>query len=138
MTEGFRFFSFFLFGIAAFLVYDGIRILRRVFSHGVVWIAVEDFFYWMVTGIWFFFRLCQENDGKIRGYLLMAVSLGAISYYSLCSRFLMKYLTTGIISMKHRLKKVIKAATIRLNKLQEKQKQQRSEKDNECEKETPG
>ena len=137
MTEGFLFLSFFLFGVAAFLGYDGIRILRRVFPHGILWIAGEDFLYWTVTGSCFFLRLCQENDGRIRGYLLLAVALGAVSYYALFSRFLMKFLTRGIISMKNRLKKVKKAATIRMNKLHVKKKQQRSEKDNECEEETP-
>ena len=39
--------------------------------------------------------------------------------------------------MKNRLKKMKKAATIRMNKLHVKKKQQRSEKDNECEEETP-
>ena len=105
-----------LVGAVLFVVYDLIRILRRIFPHGIIWISLEDFFYWSIAGIWFFLRLCQVNDGIVRGYILLGMAFGAWMYYRLCSRFLMKRITKVVILLKKRLKKFWKLATIQVNR----------------------
>ncbi len=103
--RGQDFCTFFLFGMIAFAAYDGIRVVRRIFPHGIFYDFLRG------SGILdghfaLFLHLCQVNNGKIRGYVLLGSLLGAWIYYSFCSRFVMRYLTEKIHYLKKRLKKV--------------------------------
>ena len=69
-----------LFGCCMLLVYDLIRIFRRVAAHGVVWIAVEDMFFWVISAFVLFQFLYQENDGKVRGFVILGMFLGMLLY----------------------------------------------------------
>lgn len=120
-----------LMGILFLVAYDVIRIIRRVFRHGIIWVSIEDFLYWLVVGIWFFLHMCQVNNGIIRGYVLLGIVLGAWMYYRLCSRPLMRCLEKIIISIKKRLKKVRQVVTIRIEKLRTVKKPKESEKKDE-------
>ena len=71
MEEGRIFVHFFLFGMIAFAAYDGIRVVRRIFPHGIFMISLEELVYWMGISLCFFLHLCQVNNGKIRGYVLL-------------------------------------------------------------------
>ena len=82
MEEGRIFVHFFLFGMIAFAAYDGIRVVRRIFPHGIFMISLEDLVYWMVISLCFFLHLCQVNNGKIRGYVLLGSLLGCLLYTS--------------------------------------------------------
>lgn len=66
----------------AFAAYDGIRVVRRIFPHGIFMISLEDLVYWLVISLCFFLHLTQVNNGKIRGYVLLGSLLGAWIYYS--------------------------------------------------------
>lgn len=105
-----------LLGAGLLAVYDGIRIFRRFFSHGMLWISLEDAVYWTAAAILFFLQLCEVNNGIIRGYILLGMALGAWIYYCLLSRFVMRRLSKVIMRAKKRLKKVRKAATIKISK----------------------
>ena len=120
-----------VFGMIAFAAYDGIRVVRRIFPHGIFMISLEDLVYWMVISVCFFLHLCQVNNGKIRGYVLLGSLLGAWIYYSFCSRFVMRYLTEKIHYLKKRLKKFREMTTIKLNKLRKRKKPEESEKEHE-------
>jgi hypothetical protein len=116
-TEWILFAQFFLLGAGAVLCYDVLRVVRRIFSHGILWISVEDFLFAAAAGIWFFLRLCQWNDGILRGYLLLGTLLGAVTYYRCFGRNFMKIWEKIIISAKKRLKKLSKVATMGVEKL---------------------
>lgn len=131
MEEGRIFVHFFLFGMIAFAAYDGIRVVRRIFPHGIFMISLEDLVYWLVISLCFFLHLTQVNNGKIRGYVLLGSLLGAWIYYSFCSRFVMRYLTEKIHYLKKRLKKFREMTTIKLNKLRKRKKLEESEKEHE-------
>lgn len=105
-----------LLGAGLLAVYDGIRIFRRFFSHGMLWISLEDAVYWTAAAIFFFLQLCEVNNGIIRGYILLGMALGAWIYYCLLSRLVMRRLSKVIMRAKKRLKKVRKAATIKISK----------------------
>lgn len=115
-------------GAAMFLLYDLIRMFRRIFLHGIIWVSVEDFFYWLVVGSYFFLRLCQVNDGIIRAYILLGMVLGAWLYYRICSRYFVRWFTKIILRVKKRLKKWYKLVTIKIKKLR---KQEEKESGNE-------
>lgn len=104
-------------GAAMFLLYDLIRMFRRIFLHGIIWVSVEDFFYWLVVGSYFFLRLCQVNDGIIRAYILLGMALGAWLYYRICSRYFVRLFSKIILRIKKRLKKWYKLVTIKIKKL---------------------
>ena len=68
------------FGIAMLFVYDLLRIFRRVATHGTVWIAVEDMFFWVISAFVLFQFLYQEHDGKVRGFVILGMFLGMLLY----------------------------------------------------------
>lgn len=103
-----------LLGVAMFVVYDLLRVLRRIFPRGIVWVSIEDFIYWVAAALYFFLQLCRENDGIIRGYILLGLILGAFGYDRFISRFLMAWMTKRVISIKKQLKKIHKKATMKL------------------------
>lgn len=115
-------------GAVLVLVYDLLRVIRRIFVHGIIWISIEDTLYWIVSGFWIFLRICRVNDGIIRGYMIAACLAGAVLYYAIFSRPLMYQITKIIRYVKKQLKKLKNVATIR----RDKRKATKSEKKNEC------
>ena len=49
-------------GIWILAFYDMIRIFRRLVPHGLLWVAVEDLFYWIGTAFLIFHLLYKENE----------------------------------------------------------------------------
>lgn len=77
-------------GIILMLVYDLLRIIRRLIPHGNGWVSVEDFLFWMGSAITIFGMLYRENDGYLRGFSIGGVVLGMILYSLLLSRLVVK------------------------------------------------
>ena len=115
-------------GAVLFLVYDLLRVIRRIFVHGIIWVSIEDALYWIVSGFWMFLRICRVNDGIIRGYMIVACLVGAALYYAVFSRPVMRQIAKIIRYLKNQLKKVKNVATIR----RDSRKATKSEKKNEC------
>ena len=80
----------FFYGAVITLVYDLIRIFRRVIAHGNFWIGIEDFIFWIWTSLWIFSVLYRENDGNLRMYTIGAMVLGMIIYHQAISEFFVK------------------------------------------------
>ena len=84
-------------GIAVFngavitFVYDLIRIFRRFISHSNFWIGVEDFLFWMWTAFWSFAVLYRENDGSLRLYTILSMTIGMIVYHRTISEPLVNF-----------------------------------------------
>lgn len=79
-----------LVGAALFLLYDFLRIFRRVIPHGSFWIGVEDILYWLIyTGV-VFVMLYRENDGMVRGFAIGGLVFGMLLYFFLLSRFVVR------------------------------------------------
>ncbi len=78
-------------GAGMIFLYDFFRIFRRVVHHGTVWIAIEDFFYWLFCALFIFAMLYQENDGLIRGFAMGGLLIGMFFYNRFVSPFLIKY-----------------------------------------------
>ena len=125
------FFQSVLLGAVMVFLYDLLRIIRRVFLHGIIWISVEDFFYWLAVSVYFFLRLCQVNDGIIRAFIVLGMVFGAWVYYLLCSRHFMRWFSRMIFQVKKQLKKWCKLVTIRVKKLKRPKKSEESETENE-------
>ena len=67
-------------GVVMIFCYDLLRIFRRGVPHGTVWIAVEDMFFWLISAFVLFQFLYQENDGKVRGFVIIGMFLGMLLY----------------------------------------------------------
>lgn len=82
------FFQSVLWGAALLFFYDILRIGRRLFPRRVFLVSVEDLLYWIFAGIFLFGRIYQANEGRLRGYSIVAVVLGMVIYtYSISGRF---------------------------------------------------
>ena len=80
-------------GILIVILYDLLRILRRVFSHGVWAVAIEDLCYWLAAAFLVFQLIYQENDGALRGYALFAVGVGVAAYHWSVSNWLVEHIS---------------------------------------------
>ena len=69
----------FALGILLVLIYDCLRIFRRLVRHGTMWISLEDLLYWIFTAFVIFAMLYQKNDGLIRGSCLAWCCIISIS-----------------------------------------------------------
>lgn len=85
-------------GAVITIVYDLLRIFRRVISHGNLWIGIEDFVFWVWTALWIFSVLYRENDGNLRMYTILAMALGMLLYHKTISEPLVEF--TGKILKK--------------------------------------
>lgn len=98
-----------LHGMVITLVYDEIRIFRRIIAHGNFWIGVEDFLFWIWTSLWIFSVLYRENDGSFRMYTILAMVSGMLLYHKTVSEPLVNFFGK-------KLKKQIQGIIIKLRK----------------------
>ena len=68
----------FLCGMFLALLYDLLRLFRRLVRHGNFALAVEDLLYWLACALLVFRMLYEENSGAIRGFAIVAVILGML------------------------------------------------------------
>lgn len=116
-----------LYGVGILLIYDGFRIIRKLFKHNTVLIALEDLIYWISTAIIIFSLLYTYNNGSVRGYAILGMAIGMIAYARIASRLILmaadkvigifkkvlyKYLQKPYRKVKNQLKKLIKAVKI--------------------------
>ena len=102
MMGGTVFAEFFAMGAAMLsgalitLVYDALRIFRRVIAHGNVWIGIEDGVFWLWTSFWIFSVLYRINDGAFRLYTIAAMLAGMLVYHGLIGEVLVCFLSLWI------------------------------------------
>ena len=105
-----------LLGAALMLLYDVIRICRRILPRGIILVSIEDVIYWIVFGVAVFILLYRENDGAVRGFIVGGIAVGLFLYYQMFGRWLMKWMGILIRSLKKRLKKAMEKVKIKLIK----------------------
>jgi len=95
-------------GIILSAVYDIFRILRRVYAHGIFWIAIEDFFYWLGSALFISYILLKENNGTIRWYFVLAIPLGMLVYNLTISQYLVDIISKICTTIQHIVDKTLK------------------------------
>lgn len=98
--EALRFLRFMLVGFLLILAFDLLRILRRLIPHRTGMVAVEDMLYCIGSAIFIFIMLCRENDGAIRGFCMLGMSVGML----LCNYAISPWLVKEIVKV---LKKIL-------------------------------
>ena len=71
------------YGMIIAVCYDMLRISRRIMKKSDLLVGLEDFFFWVAAGIVVFSMIFQCNDGVIRGYIFLALLIGAWLYHKL-------------------------------------------------------
>lgn len=64
-------------GSSVLLAYSCIRIVRRLVKHNLFVVSVEDFFFWIATGLYLFLEMYETSDGSIRWFFVSGVAAGA-------------------------------------------------------------
>lgn len=85
-----------LWGAILLLVYDGLRIFRRIVKHDSFFVAVEDLIFWVMASLFIFAMMYRENNGIIRGFSVMGMAVGMLLYHYLLSELLVKSVTSFI------------------------------------------
>ncbi|QHQ60491.1 spore cortex biosynthesis protein YabQ [Anaerocolumna sedimenticola] len=83
-----------LWGIILLILYDVLRIFRRVIIHNGFFIAFEDLIYWVVSSLLIFHMMYQQNNGIIRGFAILAMLIGMILYHSVFSELFVNTIST--------------------------------------------
>jgi len=69
-----------LWGGLVLLAYDFLRIVRRLIKHGNLLLAVEDLFFWIIAAIFIFAMIYRQNNGIIRGFSVIGMTIGMLLY----------------------------------------------------------
>ncbi|MEF9839973.1 MAG: spore cortex biosynthesis protein YabQ [Lachnospiraceae bacterium] len=67
-------------GMIVVAVYDCIRVFRRIVKHKLYVVAIEDFIFWVSTGIYLFIQIYKTSGGSIRWYFILGVGIGMIVF----------------------------------------------------------
>ncbi len=93
--------NFVLLGAGITLVYDCLRIIRRVFPHGIIWISLEDLLYWIFVSFSIFYLLYYENNGAFRWFAIFGAALGMVLYKKSLSEWLVARLSGLLLWIRH-------------------------------------
>lgn len=99
--------SSFLTGILILILYDILRIFRRVIIHSAAAVGAEDFLYWMFVTFFIFSMLFRENNGAIRWFSVVGISLGMVLYNVTISPFFVKYVSLFFIKVRKIIEKIL-------------------------------
>ena len=91
------------------LVYDLLRIFRRIVRHGRLWLDLEDALFWGWTSLWIFGVLYRIHDGAFRIYTIVMMFLGMLGYHRYIGELLVAVVSGG-------LKRVLKILGMPLKK----------------------
>lgn len=75
-----------LLGGALGLVYDCLRILRRIIVHKRLWIQLEDGLFWLTAVFFVFAVMLGANEGEIRFFAILGMFGGMLLYFLTVSR----------------------------------------------------
>lgn len=78
-----------LFGMAAGVVYDLFRAVRRIFYHSVLAVQIEDLLFWLAFTMAVMLVMLWENNAALRFFSIAAPLLGMLFYFCTLSRCFM-------------------------------------------------
>lgn len=107
-------------GVMIMIVYDILRIFRRLCKHSIAVIALEDFIYWMLCAVCIFRMLYQENSGSIRWFAVAGVSTGMVLYNGTISVHFTNKIADILLCIGKYLKRILKVVFFPLTFLRKK------------------
>lgn len=106
-------------GIILGSLFDAGRAWRRKIPHKKWEISLEDFLFWMFTGIFLFSILEKYNKGVLRFYVFLGTGLGVLFYVILLHRPIF-FLFSHIFSFVRKIYDVMKKIFGELRKIMKK------------------
>ena len=76
-----------LLGVFVAVIYDMIRIFRRVIKHNRFFISLEDILYWVFCAFEVFYLLYRESSGVLRWFSILGIAFGMFLYLISISRY---------------------------------------------------
>lgn len=96
-------------GILMGILFDLVRIFRKLIKHPNFLVQIEDMLYWIVCGFIGFYMLYVCNYADIRPFIFIGILLGAVFYFMTFSVIFMKIATIVIHYIKELIRKLVKA-----------------------------
>lgn len=80
-------------GIYVAVIYDIIRIFRRIVHHNRFFLSLEDILYWIFCAWEVFYLLYEENSGVLRWFTILGIALGMFLYLISISGFVVGFIS---------------------------------------------
>ena len=84
-------------GIIMGVIYDLVRVLRKIIYHPNWLVQIEDLLYWVACGCFAFIMIYWRNYGQIRGFVFLGILIGTVLYFSTVSQLFVKIMTQIIM-----------------------------------------
>lgn len=97
----------FMTGIAITVVYDLLRILRRVIKHPYPMVALEDVLFWIFVSVILFLLLYHMNNGSLRWFAVFGLFVGMLFYKKIFGDTLVIFMSTIIERILHLVVRVL-------------------------------
>lgn len=112
MTQAMLFVTCIFIGIIMGMLYDLIRIFRKIIPHSNWSVQVEDMIYWITCALIGFAILYMHNYGQIRFFVFIGIILGSVFYFCTFSIIFMKFATWLIELIKHMVRTLVHIVSI--------------------------
>lgn len=93
-NQAYIFLIFVLNGIIIGLLFDFFRILRISFKTKDFVTYIEDFIFWLLTGIILLYSIFIFNNGEIRFFMFLGIIIGIVLYLLIVSKYIIKFSVT--------------------------------------------
>lgn len=97
-----------LWGAILLVMYDVLRIMRRIKKHKWYTIAAEDLLFWILAAFLIFRMMYEQNDGIIRGFAVLGMFLGMIIYNQSVSDHLVKGVSTFLLFIGKQIRRFLR------------------------------
>ena len=107
MSQFNLFIQFIMVGIIIGIIFDIFRIIRKCFSISDVHTYIEDILFGIITSLLLIYLLYIYNQGRVRLYMFIALSLGLIVYFNTISKYFIKIQVIIVSFIKKATKAII-------------------------------
>ena len=115
-------FHSFIMGILITVLYDILRILRRIIPHNILAVSLEDFLYWTACSLMIFAMLIRENNGMLRWFAVAGAMIGMLLYKMTLGFLFVKYVSLLLQKILHVVGRLLKIILGPLNLVKERLK----------------
>lgn len=107
-NQAYLFLIFIVNGIIIGVLFDFFRILRKSFKTSDFMTYLEDFLFWILTGVIILYTIFIFNNGEIRLFMFLGIGIGIISYVLTLSSYVIKINVAIIDFFKKILSKIFR------------------------------
>ena len=83
-------------GVCVTILYDILRIFRRVIKHKDALVSIEDLLYWIVVAISVFYVMHTESNGTLRWFAILGAAIGMGIYKKTLSTPFVNFTSKGL------------------------------------------